>query len=241
MNKEHILSEIVRTAKENGGVPLGMMKFEKETGIRKHDWYGKYWAKWNDAIIEAGLKPNKLQDAHDEEWLLEKLADYIQEINRFPTAGDLRLRSTSDPEFPSSSTLDARLGKKFQKAMKLVEYCRGKEELKDVLEICLAVCNQYPQVDEESIEDVEEEYGYVYLMKSGKYYKIGRSNSAERRNYELNIQLPEKVVLLHKIKTDDPVGIEAYWHKRFEKCRKGGEWFELSSADITAFKRRKFM
>ena len=78
-------------------------------------------------------------------------------------------------------------------------------------------------------------------MKSGRYYKIGRSNAVGRREYELAIQLPEKVTTVHTIKTDDPVGIEAYWHKRFQDKRKRGEWFELSTEDVQAFKRRKFM
>lgn len=83
--------------------------------------------------------------------------------------------------------------------------------------------------------------GYVYLMKSGRYYKLGLSNAPGRREYELAIQLPEKLATVHLIRTDDPVGIEAYWHKRFELKHKGGEWFDLASADIAAFKRRKFM
>ncbi len=83
--------------------------------------------------------------------------------------------------------------------------------------------------------------GFVYLMKHGKYYKIGKTNATGRREYELAVQLPEKLRTIHVIKTDDPNGIEEYWHKRFETKRGNGEWFDLETADVQAFKRRKFM
>lgn len=78
-------------------------------------------------------------------------------------------------------------------------------------------------------------------MKSGRFYKLGRTNHVGRRHWELGIQLPEKLNLIHSIATDDPVGIEKYWHERFADRRANGEWFELTKADIDAFKRRKFM
>ncbi|MCA9485070.1 MAG: GIY-YIG nuclease family protein [Nitrospina sp.] len=72
-------------------------------------------------------------------------------------------------------------------------------------------------------------------------YKIGKTNHLGRRKYEINLSLPESIKEIHSIRTDDPSGIEAYWHNRFKEKRRKGEWFELSTDDVKMFKRRNFM
>jgi hypothetical protein len=240
MNKAHILQEIKRTAKENGGVPLGRSKFENETGIKWSDWFGKFWARWSDAVREAGLNPNELTSAYDKKELLEKFAKLTLELGRLPSSGDLRLKTRSDEEFPSNSTFENRFGTKLELVKQLLEHCQSNAEFKSVVQLCESYIAANDNIETED-EIAEGEIGFVYLIKSGRFYKIGRANSAGRREYELAIQLPEKAKTVHVIRTDDPNGIEAYWHNRFALKRKNGEWFDLNTSDIAAFKRRKFM
>jgi hypothetical protein len=241
MNKEHILHEIQRTAKANGGVPLGETRFSQETGIKSSDWFGIYWARWGDAVQDAGFSPNKLQGAIDEEILLNQYIELIREVGHLPVKGELRLKRRRNPTFLNEKTFYARFGgSKVGLIKRLTLYCENRGNCEDILRLC----KEYEPQGDETVQVPNEatgNIGFVYLMKSGRHYKIGRTNATGRREYELAIQLPEKATTVHIIKTDDPVGIEAYWHKRFENVRKNGEWFELTSEQVLAFKRRKFM
>lgn len=239
MNKQHIIDEIKRPAEANIGIALGREAFLRETGIKQSDWYGKFWARWGDALSEAGFSPNQMQNAFPDELLIEKYIGLIRELGHFPVEGELRLKARRDPEFPSRTTF-ARLGSKQQLVVKIFTYCEGREGYDDVVSVCRSFATPPKQsAKDESLD--QEVMGFVYLLQSGRYFKIGKTNAAGRRERELAIQLPGKAKTVHVIRTDDPTGIEAYWHKRSESKHKNGEWFELSAADVKAFKRRKFM
>jgi len=244
MKKEHILLEIKRTAGENGGVPLGMDRFREATDIRKEDWLGIYWAKWSDAQVEAGLEPNQFgAPAFDEEWMLSRIAEYIRELGRYPTPAEFRLKKRNAPKFPNAVTIRRRLGNKPEVVKRVSEHCRSREGWQDVLDICLTVQASIATNDplDVNTDDGAVAIGHVYLLKHGKEYKIGRSTDASRRHRQISVQMPHRTEEIHVIETDDPVGIEAYWHNRFKDKRLEGEWFKLSAGDVKAFKRRRFM
>ncbi|WP_375415944.1 GIY-YIG nuclease family protein [uncultured Hymenobacter sp.] len=237
MTKEFIISEIIRTAETNGGKPLGKQRFYQETGLKESDWYGKYWARWGDAVGAAGFEPNVLNPAFDSDFILKKLAELVAELSRFPSSGDLRIKATNDKSFPSHNSFN-RYGSKSALIAAFKKYC-AENNATILLQYCGAESSEVIELSNDS--NPSEQNGNVYLYKSGKHYKIGRTNNLERREREIKLQLPLEAELVHRIATDDAVGIERYWHKRFADRRLNGEWFNLTSADVRAFKRRKFM
>jgi hypothetical protein len=235
--KEKILKEIRRTAEDNAGRPLGVRRFEQVTGIRYHDWFGKYWKSWGDAVAEAGLARNTLQARIDDDQVLLAYSSLILELGRVPVKGDLRLKRRSDPAFPNDKVFE-RYGRKEELLTQVRAFCVAHAGWADVVSL-LPDRVPAPVAEEPRRPAQQVLIGFVYLIHSGKYYKIGHTNSVGRREYELSIQMPEKVSVVHSIETDDPEGIEDYWHRRFSSRRARGEWFKLEPNDVAAFKRRK--
>ena len=235
MTKKDIIKAIQKTAKENDGNPLGAARFEQETGIKSHDWE-KYWARFGDAQKEAGFTANTLQIGYTDEFMIGKLVGLMRKLGKFPTFRERKVERSNDSEFPSNSAFHCR-GSKEQLATKIIEYCKNKDGYDDVVQLCENVIENSSKNENPDAVDIGVNVGAVYLFKHGKYYKIGKTNDTVRRGNELKIQLPENLDLIHEIKTDDPSGIEAYWHRRFESKRMNGEWFDLNSGNLKAFKR----
>jgi hypothetical protein len=231
--RQLIIDEIKRLSAAAGTVP-GVRAFENETGIGQSQWRGVYWARWSDALAEAGFRGNPFQARLDSQGLLARVAGLARQLQRVPTVAEMKLAKRADPSFPNEKTVRS--------------HC-GNDTLPSVLRQFAATNPAYADIVAflpEAEADVSLEpsakplEGWVYLLKSGAHYKIGRSDTVERRVKQISISLPEAVTLLHAIRTDDPAGIEAYWHRRFADRRANGEWFRLDRADLAAFQRRKF-
>jgi hypothetical protein len=237
MTMQEILSEITRIAKENGGKAPGSQRFSAETGVRKSDWYPNLWLRWGDAIIEAGCQPNEFMAAYDTNYLITKYIELIRELGHFPIEGELRIRKKINEDFPSHSSF-SQLGSKQERVQKIIEYCQVKGGFEDVISLCSSVAKPANRKTDVSTF-YSQKVGYVYVIKHGRRneYKIGKTYNLIRREGEIRIELPEKVNPIHYIETDDPAGIESYWHSRFASKRKQGEWFSLSAEDVRAFKR----
>lgn len=232
--KEKIILEIQKIANELGTSP-GQKTFANSTGITEKEWKGVYWARWGDALRDAGLAPNTLQERYNDDFLLKRYCDATRHFGKAPTKAELRMHSKTVDAFPSYTTMQKHFGTFANLRAKARSWASLKEGYSDVVPLLPA-----EESTTATIANAKHEDGWVYLLQSGTHYKIGRGQNLERRVKQISISLPEKVELVHAIQTDDPSGIESYWHRRFADRRANGEWFNLTPTDVKAFKRRKF-
>jgi Meiotically up-regulated gene 113 len=245
VSRDEILAQIRSIATTDGAAP-GSQRFHKITGLNKNDWYGRYWARWGDAVEEAGLSANSFQAVFDKNAILIAYIDLIKQLGKIPTEGELRLAKRSKSDFPAHSTFAVHMGLKKQRLQTALDFVVSTTNDPEIIVLLTDAISLLPSDTTTEVEAIfsDERFatGFVYLIRSGKFYKIGKTNSIDRRQYEIGLQLAEALQPIHSIETDDPSGIEAYWHNRFKGKRLNGEWFDLDASDIRAFKlRRKFM
>jgi len=233
--REKILSEIRRLAKANGNWPPGVRLFEQRTGIRPAVWRGVYWARWGDAVAEAGLQPNLPIAKIDEDFFLQKMAEMCRQLGKVPTAMEFRVFGRSRPDFPNHRSVYRRFHSTANMLRRLAEWVGSNGSYADV---AVMLADRVPDSAEETKHLVD---GFVYLIRWGADFKIAQGDQLEPRVKQVRTGLPGSGSLVHAIRTDDAPGIEAYWHRRFaDRCAENGEWFKLTVSDVAAFKRRKF-
>lgn len=235
--RDHIIREIQRLVKETGKPP-GSKLFSTETGIGEHQWRGKFWARWGDALTEAGFAPNAWTERVPKDVALQSFVQACRHFGHFPTWDEFRLYRTSvDQSAPSERAVRDGFDGQGGLILALRQRAGEDDSFADIAAMLPADVGHRP-AEAPRARDVSD--GFVYLIRSGEFFKIGRSDDLERRVKQIKVALPDKADLVHSIRTDDPPGIEAYWHRRFADKRANGEWFRLTSLDVTAFKKRKF-
>ena len=235
--RERIVAEIKRLAADADGKPPGKQVFARQTGIREHQWSGVIWARWGDALAEAGFSKNELQGRFETADVVTHIAAACRLYGRVPTVSEMKLRRRDDPGFPSKGAIANHFPTRAALLAALTRHAAHDPSFSDVAAM---LPKPRQEAAAKALPSASEAEGVVYLLASGAHYKIGRSSEIERRIKEVRVALPETVTLLHAIRTDDPPGIEAYWHRRFADRRANGEWFNLTPADVAAFRRRKF-
>ena len=159
--------------------------------------------------------------------LLRHVVEVIIELNRFPSKRDLLMIANNRSGFPKVDFFDA-IGSQDELIAATKDFCM-QFKLYSLAEYC-------------SVEMLNAtQNGVVYMFKHDSYYKIGRSNNLDRRTYEIGLQLPFKLELIHVIETANPDKTEKFWHTHFKSKRLNGEWFNLTPIEIHEFCSYTFM
>ena len=86
-------------------------------------------------------------------------------------------------------------------------------------------------IDADFILD-ESDVRSVYLLRSGKFYKVGYAKRVQRRLASIRCGSARPVELVLTIETTDYIALERVFHSLFRAKRHRGEWFELNAADV---------
>ena len=214
---EELLDDLRKISDSLGRVPKAS-EYDAQ-GKYNSATYSKRFGSWNEALSAVGIEPTKYINIPDD-LLMTNLEEVWLKLGRQPKRREMKRPLSRFSERPYAQKFGT-----WKKALtKFVEFKNSQSE-----------------ATREGQQQSQSAAGHVYLIQSGKYFKIGKTNDLGRRSKEIAIELPEASAVIHTIQTDDPYGIEAYCHRRFKDRRKNGEWFELSEDDVRAFRSKSSM
>ena len=77
--------------------------------------------------------------------------------------------------------------------------------------------------------------GYLYILQSGEYLKIGISkNHPRQRVKQLQTGSAQEIKLLKFYRRKDYKQLEKYLHQKFRRRRIRGEWFNVELETVTS-------
>jgi Meiotically up-regulated gene 113 len=238
MNKDLVKKRIRELANVRGG-HVSFDVFMNETGLKDKWLRSQIWYDgWNNLLKEVGLEVKEFSTPKiAPEVIAKAVASLIDREGRWPTEDVLRRERVRDKTFSSLGVISP-LRRSGVLAKLIVDLGANNIDFAK----SAAIAERHVVNDGVALESSSERVaGYVYLLRSGRRYKIGKSGDPSRRFREVRLELPEETHQVHSIPTDDPSGIESYWHERFKMKRvRNTEFFELEANDVQAFKRRKY-
>ena len=198
MMKDEILNLLRDIAGTEGG-DVSMRHFMALSGIKEKQIVGAHWPTWNDAKRDAGLDTKPfVRERVQEDPIIPSIAVLLSTLERWPTENELRLAKKKNASIPSTRVF-RRLSVDRNFLCKLETHCSGIPVMASVSNVISDKLRESLKVELTSLSTV----GYVYMMRSGRSYKIGRTNSPARRHREVRLDLPEPTNLVHSIETDD--------------------------------------
>lgn len=78
----------------------------------------------------------------------------------------------------------------------------------------------------------KEKPGYVYLIESNGFYKIGKATNVHTRFKKYITENPHEVKLLHYSQFKKPLFMESLFHKLFKEWHFRGEWFQIPKGSV---------
>lgn len=164
--REHILSEIRRLAASCNGKPPGKQTFARQTGISEYQWSGVIWARWGDALREAGFEENTLQGRFDENAMLSKVVEACRHYGHVPTVAEMKLyRNSVDRSFPSKGAINAHFPSQEHLLNALKQYTAQSRASHDITAMLPRQRQQSVQHRQKICYGIQ---GHEYLLKSGR-------------------------------------------------------------------------
>jgi len=116
---------------------------------------------------------------------------------------------------------------------------------KDKEQLLKHIKSDYEQMKKKALSNDKEgkkwkKSGYVYLLKSGGLYKIGRAENFKQRLGFYKTENPFNVEVIAQFYVEDSIKTERLLLDTFKNKKVKGEWFNLNDKDIQKFQKLRF-
>jgi hypothetical protein len=200
VTKEFILSKIRELSYDSTGKSIGLKKFCKASGISRAQVCGKYWAKWSDAVSEAGLKPNQMPQPLSTDTLCLKMAELITELGKFPSRDEINHKAFTDKTFPFPAGYRTAYGNRFVIAKAVLDYCSSHGGFIAATEICNAI---YQSGIEEDEAYAKKYAGVKYFIGVEKFSANAYAFTLQLSPYKINQLKLERSIVVHQVAAEN--------------------------------------